>query len=917
MIKQSGLPFEIFDYYSSKSKKYISSADCLKHWNATKISDKYKTTIHYFKSIAKKDNPELFFNDVNKIFNDEDCEKINNVEMILNTDKFNKEYNIITINDKQIDIKKNKVLSDCIEKFHKDDKIKFLNIKSSYGTGKSHLLKDLIKIYNYKRILFISYRQTLTSDVVSKFSEYNFVDYRTKQYCSDRLVLQVESLKHLICCGEIIPYDLIILDESESLLNQFSSKTFNSGSRESFEILKALIDCHKTKCISLDGDMSERTYNVLKSINNNMINVVNTFKHEPKTYNFIDNRSKFRNMIYDDIKNKINISVACMSASYIDYLEECIKNDFKDVKICKITGMTSDDIKLDIFDNINEKLKGYNVFLYSPSCEAGCDILLPYKVYGVICNKSCSSRSFRQMLGRIRNPINEKNIFTILNYDFNYSSVENNQFWTFDEVKNNILQFDKECKVIKELVYEEDRIIYKYIVTPYNTTYIYNKVERLNNTSYYFIQNLVNQIKESGNVYTLPITQKLSEEEINDNFKTKAYVNNMIEKYHKEEKLKLKDNVKYIRIKDYQVVNILLNNKDINKDDKKVLYKYLDLNKDVINDKVEKIKQIDINKKISKTSKVLSSDNITKDKYDMLISKQKNNDATENDKLEIIKHAQQKIMIKEDITKDDLINVNYNNIHNYIYLSDITKIKSGTSEIRHEERYKKILMIDNAIKQLGFKNINDTSIIFKKEMEKNFKIENVELIKNWELTTILFRLHKKEKPENFKMFLSLLHTILPNYNIDIKCNNKFDKVEKVVKSSCNIIKLNGIEKIVEKYNLIEQNKEILAEYKEAYENDKLIKHHKDYIEDFEILKNDFSMIIKKDIERDEMGNEDEINYYRNEIKVIDNIIKNHKIIIDRINNFMIIDNNKFKDNLELIKEYKIDDDVINHYLKYY
>jgi hypothetical protein len=167
------------------------------------------------------------------------------------------------------------------------------------------------------------------------------------------------------------------------------------------------------------------------------------------------------------------------------------------------------------------------------------------------------------------------------------------------------------------------------------------------------------------------------------------------------------------------------------------------------------------------------------------------------------------------------------------------------------------------------------------------------------------------------MFLSLLHTILPNYNIDIKCNNKFDKVEKVVKSSCNIIKLNGIEKIVEKYNLIEQNKEILAEYKEAYENDKLIKHHKDYIEDFEILKNDFSMIIKKDIERDEMGNEDEINYYRNEIKVIDNIIKNHKIIIDRINNFMIIDNNKFKDNLELIKEYKIDDDVINHYLKYY
>ena len=69
-------------------------------------------------------------------------------------------------------------------------------------------------------------------------------------------------------------YDLIVLDEIESLLNQFSSeKTFGGKNEDSFNYMTEIIklSCKKGKIIRLDGDMDDRSYSYLsqfgKSIN--------------------------------------------------------------------------------------------------------------------------------------------------------------------------------------------------------------------------------------------------------------------------------------------------------------------------------------------------------------------------------------------------------------------------------------------------------------------------------------------------------------------------------------------------------------------------------------------------------------------------------------------------------------------------
>ena len=122
--------------------------------------------------------------------------------------------------------------------FFNNDNLKCLSIRSPYDTGKTQLLKSIITEYNQKKILFISYRISLSIDLMNNFKHLNFKSYLDNDYDSDRLIIQIESLIKLSnndfideYTEQIKKYDLIIIDECESVLNQFnSSLTFKNNS---------------------------------------------------------------------------------------------------------------------------------------------------------------------------------------------------------------------------------------------------------------------------------------------------------------------------------------------------------------------------------------------------------------------------------------------------------------------------------------------------------------------------------------------------------------------------------------------------------------------------------------------------------------------------------------------------------------
>jgi nucleoside-triphosphatase THEP1 len=138
-------------------------------------------------------------------------------------------------------------------------KYKSINIKSPYGSSKTQLIKRVIEKYNPEKILWLSFRQTLSDDIENNFKDLDFKHYQTSKLNVNRLIIQEESLLKLQSYEDVIEaedgvienithqYDLIMLDEVESLLNQYHSQaTFGSKTKETFDYLEQLLYKSKT-----------------------------------------------------------------------------------------------------------------------------------------------------------------------------------------------------------------------------------------------------------------------------------------------------------------------------------------------------------------------------------------------------------------------------------------------------------------------------------------------------------------------------------------------------------------------------------------------------------------------------------------------------------------------------------------------
>jgi len=97
-------------------------------------------------------------------------------------------------------------------------------------------------IPHFKKILFITYRQSLAKSLHDELSEEGFKNYSelTNEGIqqSKRLIIQLDSLKRVnyqdyITLENYIPdYDLIAVDEMEGIINHFNAKTLK-GKEES------------------------------------------------------------------------------------------------------------------------------------------------------------------------------------------------------------------------------------------------------------------------------------------------------------------------------------------------------------------------------------------------------------------------------------------------------------------------------------------------------------------------------------------------------------------------------------------------------------------------------------------------------------------------------------------------------------
>ena len=317
--------------------------------------------------------------------------------------------------------KDQQTFKDVADQFEAQD-TKTLVIKSAYGTGKTYFLQQLMKKpEEYKRVLFVTYRQTLARDIDRNFKELGFRNYLDghddpKVWNADRLIVQFDSLlkvmnteQHLLTGTFNGKYDLIVLDEIESLLMHMDGETMKGKEIQTFNFFDALLKL-SSKVICLDGDMSNRalsfmsTFGPFKYIKNN-------YQDTSKTLRIMMDEAKWDDTMRADIARfraddpNFKICVCCQSASKAEALrKKKLNQEYPDLTILKLTGLDSGETKNQTLKDINETLKDINVFIYSPVIESGVDITIRVKkIYGTLSTKSNSQRAYLQMLARCRN----------------------------------------------------------------------------------------------------------------------------------------------------------------------------------------------------------------------------------------------------------------------------------------------------------------------------------------------------------------------------------------------------------------------------------------------------------------------------------------------------------------------------------
>ena len=305
----------------------------------------------------------------------------------------------------------NKILT-LMQKWYVDEAIKSIAFKSQMGTGKTVLLSKLLNHYKFKRILWITHRQTLTNSLIETFKLLGFESYLDCAHINtiDKVIIQVDSLHKLLNDSRIPKYDLIIIDEIESNLNHFNSATIIHMRETIFELLKVIVT-DSTKIIALDADFDNRAYTYLSYFGQVQV-IVNTKIKNIRHFKWTSDKDYYIYKILADLKQGFNIVIASMSAGFLDELEEeLIKANYK---YTKHSGKSDDSLKNNLKD-VNTYWQQFQCVLYSPSIEAGVDFSAVHfdKLYSVISARSCSPRSFLQMTGRVRT-LKDNNVLTLI-----------------------------------------------------------------------------------------------------------------------------------------------------------------------------------------------------------------------------------------------------------------------------------------------------------------------------------------------------------------------------------------------------------------------------------------------------------------------------------------------------------------------
>ena len=616
-------------------------------------------------------------------------------------------------------------------------------IKSPMGTGKTQTLSALIRgFFKDKRIMYISYRQTLSLNIEGTFPEfYNYMNGTNDLHLKNKIIIQLDSLPKLGSHSEFTLYDLIIMDEIESLLFHLSSKTMKDRMNICF-LLEQFIKSAPW-IIALDADFGQRAFDFLSGIKSTPTILINHFKPKYKRiFFFTSNYEKRLFQIIEDLKNNKNIIIVTLSLGIANEIYENIKH-FK----VELYSSSSDDSLKQKLLNVNHFWTQKQCIIYTPTIDAGVDFHVKgyfHTMYCFICKKSSTPRGLLQATGRVRHLINN-NIRACL-----YASV-----------------ISVGRKVLPSLIEEED-----FIINQFNHV-TKKEIKLIGDHKFQFIS--------QTNHFTKLFAHNLLESDYADSIYLSVFKELLISKGF-----------------DYVNEDIPSDNLDISSDSDDTISNSTNskTNENIILiDPDTATTKISTNKNIYEITNIINANDITYEEFLELDTKKKNNKTTQLEKYDLKKYY-----LKEKLKIDNFVFEDEEQQHNFIqfllswynkeYILDNALYALGKKHFDDSlDPYfsnisLKIKYLNSILTVFGFHSLLDHDTVVQLDDALRNKMINSTLLdkSNYSILIKIFNKQEQSKSINgnfeIKNFIKLSNCVLNEFGFKIDSNKERIRINK-------------------------------------------------------------------------------------------------------------------------------------------
>jgi hypothetical protein len=290
-----------------------------------------------------------------------------------------------------------------------------LGIHSSMGTSKTCLLSTLVQelgeVHGAKQVLIITYRQSLSLNMLSALQALGFQNYLdAKEQKADlsaayRAIVQLDSITMVCRRGRIIPqYDLVILDEIESTLHHATAKTHKERQANTFRTFCSIIKASK-RVLAMDAFLGAETRAFFKSLQLNTRVVRNTWRPQARTMVFTNDQQEWVGNIVQALAAGKNVAVASMSSNMLHSLKKHLVAELvllTEEEVLLYDSAADDALKKRV-QFVNSDWVTKRLVMWSPCIEAGVNFDWQHfhSMFLHLCNSTTPLR-LMQMSGRIR-----------------------------------------------------------------------------------------------------------------------------------------------------------------------------------------------------------------------------------------------------------------------------------------------------------------------------------------------------------------------------------------------------------------------------------------------------------------------------------------------------------------------------------